>query len=311
MKYFSMDGREFYCSGRLLRICGPRAHWYETVDDPNAAVAALRRLPQRLHIFTFFERRPYTVTKYSYHMEPYSLAVIALTNYGDWWDNCIKKTTRHGIRRAKKSGLEVRVVEFDDELVRGISSIYDETPIRQGRRFPHYKDSLQRVRNENGTFSDRSVFLGAYHREELVGFMRIVFLDDGFADILQFLSRISDLDKRPNNALMAKAVELCGARGARYLAYGELGSDGLGDFKRNNGFSRMDLPRYYIPLNSVGAVALRLKLHRRPSDVMPERFTCRLKGLRRRWYAVRARYGGDSFLHLMDEDVSRLKEADG
>ena len=36
------------------------------------------------------------------------------------------------MRRAEKRGVVVREVPFDDDLVRGIVEIYDETPIRQG-----------------------------------------------------------------------------------------------------------------------------------------------------------------------------------
>jgi hypothetical protein len=219
-------------------------------------------------------------------MEPYHVAVIKLTSYDDWWNNCIGKKTRYMIRKSCKEGVEVRIVNFDDDFIRGISDIYNETPIRHGKRFPHYNDSLEKVREENGTFIDRSVFLGAYYRNELVGFCKIVF-EEEFVDVLQLLSKISHRDKGVSNALLAKAVELCSARGYGYIAYGEYDSSGLGDFKRHNGFSRMDLPRYYIPLNWVGASILRLGLHRRFTTLIPAKLVPILRDFRRRWYEFR------------------------
>jgi hypothetical protein len=289
VKYFLLDGREFYCKGRFVKVCGLYSAWYEAIDDPEILIKSLKKSKESPHIFTFFQRVPHVIPKYNYHMEPYSVAVIKLTTYEDWWKNSIGKKTRQAVNKSQKNDIEVRISDFDDKLVKGISSIYNETPVRQGRRFPHYKDSLEKIHREKVTFIDRSVFLGAYWQNELVGFAKIVF-EDEFADVLQFLSKISCRDKQVNNALMAKVVELCTMRGAGYLAYGDLVSGGLDDFKRHNGFLRMDLPRYFIPLNWTGKLALRLNLHRSVSEILPQRVVPHLKGLRRQWHDLIARY---------------------
>ena len=39
---------------------------------------------------------------------------------------------------------------------RGISNVYNETPIRQGRKFWHYGKSFDQVKAANATYLDRS-----------------------------------------------------------------------------------------------------------------------------------------------------------
>lgn len=278
-----MGRKEFFCSGKFVRVCGLAAAWYEPIDDPEPIVASLHR--SGVHIFTFFQRVPHTEPRFKYYMERYEVAVIKLINYNYWWRECINKKTRQSVKMAVKRGVEVRVVPFDEHYIRGIHQIYNETPIRQGRRFLHYGDSIEKVRKENGTFFEKSLYLGAYYGEELVGFMRIV-IEDQFADVLQLLSKMAHRDKGVNNALLAKGVEICSARGIGYLVYGDLKEGGLDDFKRHNGFSVMELPRYYIPLNWFGEVALKMKLHKEVSDMLPRPVVSVLKGLRRRWYLL-------------------------
>jgi hypothetical protein len=52
------------------------------------------------------------------------------------------------------------------------------------------------------------------------------------------------------------------------------------DFKENNGFKRVDLPRYFVPLTPWGKVALHLGLHKRWTDHVPEAVVSRLRQLR-------------------------------
>lgn len=283
MKYFTVENREFYTNGRLIKLCGLVNAWYESIENPEVLIDSLKQHQEKKHIFTFFQRPPNTEPNFKYYMEPYSVAVIRLTSYDDWWNHAIRKYTRQAVKRSQKYGVEVREAEFDDEFVRGISSIYNESPIRLGKRFSHYNKNLETIRREVGTFIDRSLFLGAYWRKELVGYLKIVF-EDEFADILNLLSKISHREKCITNALLAKVVEFCCERRVGYIAYGDFNSSSLGDFKRHNGFSQMDLPRYFIPLNITGAIALRLGLHRRFSQWVPDKMLPLLRELRRRWY---------------------------
>ncbi len=283
MKHFALSGREFYCRGKLVKICGLYNAWYEDVEDPEKLADALKASKEKPHIFTFFQRVPHTSPTFNYYMEPYSVAVIKLSTYDDWWKNAVSQKVRQAVNKSQKKGIAVRLTNFDDAFLQGISAIYNETPVRQGRRFPHYQDNLEKVKQENGTFLEKSVFLGAYYENELVGFAKIVF-ENEFADVLQFLSMLSHRDKIINNALLAKIIEICSERGVGYLAYGDLATGGLDDFKRNNGFSSMDLPRYYIPLNGWGKLAIGLNFHRGVSALLPERLTLTLKEIRRKCY---------------------------
>ena len=46
------------------------------------------------------------------------------------------------------------------------------------------------------------------------------------------------------------------------FAYGKRLRSSLSDFKERNGFQRIDIPRYYVPLTRWGLIAFRLGLHR-------------------------------------------------
>lgn len=267
-------------------MCGPTGHWYDAVEDPGATVTALRRESRRLDVFTFFQQVPQTVPVHPFHTEPYPLAVLDLTSFEEWHAKRINKSMRRAIRKAEASGIEVRPTPFDDAFVAGVCDLYNETPMRQGRRFPHYGDSLEKVRRELGTFAQRSVFLGAYQGGQLVGSTKIVFLER-VADVLQFLSRVSHQDRGVSAAMLACTVRISLSRASRYLVYGELHHGGLGEFKRQAGFVRMDLPRYFVPLSPLGACAIALRLHRRPSSFLPPAASAALKSLRRRWFASR------------------------
>ena len=52
-------------------------------------------------------------------------------------------------------------------------------------------------------------FICAYFGEEMIGFLHLVYRES-IAAILNLTVKPSQLDKRPANALVAKAVEICG-----------------------------------------------------------------------------------------------------
>jgi hypothetical protein len=281
-KYFIVDNREFFSTGMLIKICGLVNGWYENVEEPEKLIEIIKNSQKRNHIFTFYQRVPNTLPRYKYYMDLYPVSVIKVSSYENWFKNCIGRKTRQAIKTSEKKGIKIKVVAFDEKYIKGISDIYNETPIRAGKKFPHYRDSIDKVKTENATFFDRSVYLGAYYGDELVGFSRII-IEDEFIDIVQLLSKTAHRDKCINNALLSKIVEICSKSKVNYIAYGDYDSSSLGNFKRHNGFIRMDLPRYYIPLNSVGIIAIKLKLHRRVSDWLPEKTKKFFRDLRKRW----------------------------
>jgi len=89
--------------------------------------------------------------------------------------------------------------------------------------------------------------------------------------------------------LVAHAVRCCADWGIPYLVYagftyGKKQQDTLADFKRNNGFQQIDLPRYYVPLTPLGSLAFRLGLHHKLADRLPEPVAAKLRDLRKSWY---------------------------
>jgi len=68
------------------------------------------------------------------------------------------------------------------------------------------------------------------------------------------------------------------------FAYGKKQRDSISDFKERNGFQQIDLPRYYVPLSSIGWTAFRLGLHRRLVDHFPEPIVAKVRELRNAWY---------------------------
>jgi hypothetical protein len=100
------------------------------------------------------------------------------------------------------------------------------------------------------------------------------------------------MDKAPSNALVAAAVRSCAERGIPYLvysqfSYGKKQRDSLSDFKQHNGFQRIEVPRYHVPLTVTGRIALRLGLHRRFAEQIPEPIFARFRIVRSRWYERR------------------------
>jgi hypothetical protein len=171
--------------------------------------------------------------------------------------------------------------------------IYNETPFRQGRKFWHYGKDFATVKAENGTYAERSEFIGAYVGTELIGFLKMVYVGK-VANIMQILSKVSHQDKKPMNALIAKAVEICGEKGMSHLLYRKYfyhknRPDALTEFKRRNGFEQVLVPRYFVALTAKGRLALKLKLHHGLKEKIPEGVMGMLIDLRRKHTDYRSR----------------------
>ncbi len=165
----------------------------------------------------------------------------------------------------------------------------NETPVRQGRPYPHYGKSFDQVRRDHGAFVDRSDFICAYVEDEFIGFLKLVYRGN-VASILQLNAKTAHYDKRPSNALFAKAVELCEAKGIAYLTYGMFnygnkGSDSLREFKVRHGFGEMLLPTYYVPLTAWGRLCVKLKLYRSPKCMLPGSVRAIARKIRAKWYS--------------------------
>ena len=283
-----INGHRLIIEGNALRIANLEQEWYEDIQDPKTFVNELAKTEAKPDILSFWQRLPDMQPKYSYSMETEAVAALPIKSYSYWWDKQIDCKTRNMVRKSQKKGVTVRMVSFDDELIQGMTSIFNETPIRQGRRFLHYGKDFETVKREFSRFLFREEIFGAYVGEELVGF--IMLADAGrYAYLGQIISKIARRDLAPNNALLAKAVERCAEKGIPYLAYALWLEDGLGGFKRSNGFQRFDLPRYFVPLTAKGKLALKLGVHRGWKGAVPKHLRQPLKNLRKRWYDLRWR----------------------
>ncbi len=271
----AVDGHALVCDGTWLRIARVFDEvWHAApVADPAPFLAALRTSDLGADLFTFAQALPDTRPRHPYQLSHDNLAVADTTDFARWWDR-LPQESRKNTRKAAKRGIAIRPVAFDDTLVAGIKALYDETPIRQGRRFWHYGKDLATVRRENASYLERSRFIGAYRGEELIGFIKFVRVGRG-ARIMQILSLNAHYDKHPTNALLAAAVEDCAQQGAEHLIYGQYvygrkrGSS-VTEFKRRNGFHEALLPRYYLPLTWRGSVAIAGKLYRSLHELLPE-----------------------------------------
>lgn len=283
-------GKDIVIDGGLIRIAHIDGDKYNFPDDPETLLNGLRKAGARIDLFTFLQKLPEMSPKYAYPMEWDNLAVLPVSTFDYWWNHQIRSFPRNRARQAGKRGVVLREVPCDEALARGIYEIYNETPIRQGKRFPHYGMTLERVREYAATYPERSIYIGGFVGETMIGFLKLV-MDEtrNHACMVHILSMMKHRDKAPTNALLAEAVKACAERGVKYLvyenfSYGKKQGDSLSHFKEVNGFSQMDLPRYYIPLTPLGRIALRLRLHHRLRDRLPESLIAKLRRLRTAWY---------------------------
>ena len=288
-----IDGRTVLATGKWLRLAAIQDEDMvegDVVADPEAFVSKLRECGLNADIFTFAQKLLDFTPKYNYHLESDNLAVIPITTFSAWWDKQVESSVRRAVRKASKLGVVVRVAKFDDEFVSGIVSINNETPIRQGKSFWHFQKSFEAVKLENSTYAERNMFIGAYSDSELIGFMRITSVGK-VASIVQLLSKMKHFDKRPANAMIAKAVEICEQNGMSHLMYCNYvyndPKSSLTEFKRRNGFQQVLVPRYYIPLTLKGKMALKLGLHHGLKGQIPQPVMAKLLKIRTYWYSRR------------------------
>lgn len=228
-------------------------------------------------------------------METDNLAVLPISTFDKWWNEQIRSYPRNRARQAEKKGVELKEVPFSAELVKGIWEIYNETPVRQGKKFPHFGKDPETIYRETATYLDCSFFIGAYLQDKLIGFAKLT-MDRRLtqANLMHLLSMVEHKEKAPTNALIAQAVRSCAARSIPFLvyqnfSYGKKGQDSLSHFKEVNGFERRDLPRYFVPLTPFGVVAVRLGFHHKLTERLPAPVLAKARELRDSIYARRIR----------------------
>lgn len=286
-------GKDIRVAGRLVKIARLDGEKFEFPEAPEEVLEELRKCGRRVDLFTFLQRLPDTVPRYTYPMEWDNLAVLPVSTFENWWNKQIRSYPRNRARQAEKRGVVLREVRFGDALLQGICDIYNECPVRQGKPFPHYGMTLEKARTYAGTFLDRSIFIGAFLGEQMIGFGKLVADESRTqACLIHILSMVQHREKAPTNALIAQAVRSCAQRGIPHLvyehfAYGKKQGDSLSHFKEVNGFERINVPRYYVPLTAVGRAAFRFGLHRRMAEHIPESVASALREFRTNFYSRR------------------------
>jgi len=291
--FMEVCGKEIRIRGKIIRVADLDGEGYQFLQDPEAELRGLRESRTRIDLFTFIQRLSDASPKYGYFMEWDNWAVIRVSTFDDWMTHQINPKVRTKIRKSEQNRVVVREVPFDDALIRGIHIIYNESPTRQGKPFWHYGKDLETIRRMKATFLDRSIFIGAFFEGNLIGFVKLVSDETGSqAGLMHIISTIQHRDKAPTNALIAQAVRCCAERGISYLWYGNMfygkkQGGGLADFKRENGFQEIALPRYYVPLTAAGRMALRLGLHHDVVQWIPEPVAAAYRRIRTFWHARR------------------------
>lgn len=303
--------------GKLLKIA--RIHGEEwsdrdPLDDPDSFIRDLKNTSLTPDIFTFAQQFFDVIPRFPYPLTWDNVAAIPITTFDEWWGRRVSRKLRQDITRSERLGVVVKGVPFDDQLVRGIVDIYNETPLRQGRRFWHYGKDFSKAKLENSTYLDRSEFVAAYYNDELIGFLKIVYVGR-VARLMQILAKIKHNDKRPLNALIAKAVDICSRRGCLYLVYGKYTYDAkkdssIAEFKRRNGFQEIVFPRYYVPLTFRGRLLIGLGLHLGLKRFIPSKLLQYVLDLRTR--LLEKRYRARTATHAQDGAESAVRStADG
>ena len=281
-------GQTYSLGSGLLRVARLEDEWYQDVHDPLEVVECLAKHSTiRPDIFTFWQRLPDVEPRAGFHCEFEDVAALPITSYDHWFNHQIKSRVRTAIRKSEKEGLVVKEAVFDDDFVAGMTGLFNESPLRQGTRFWHYGKDFDTVKRQFSRYLHREQMIGAYYEGKMIGF--IMLGDAGrFGLTGQILSSIEHRDKATNIALIAKAVEVCEARGLGHLVYLMWAENSLTEFKRRCGFEKTRVPRYFVPLTLKGRLALRCRLHRGIRPWLPEPGRSSLKRLRSSWYAREA-----------------------
>lgn len=280
------EDKAFIISGRFIKTAALKKEWQEDVEDPGRVGRELRACPVTIDFLRFWQRIPETAPKYTYYKEWRYVAAIPVTEYRHWLQKQISPKARNKIKKSAKVGVVIQQTELSDELVRGVMGIFNQSPVRRGKRFWHYGRSLESVREGMATDLGQAIFIAAYFEKELIGFIKLL-LADRYAMIALILDKTTHRDKAPMNGMIAKAVQMCAERNIPFLTYTTWRRGDHGRFQESNGFERIPVPEYFVPLTLKGAIALRLGLHKGLKGLIPETMMVWLLALRAEWYAAK------------------------
>jgi hypothetical protein len=286
-----VKNQTFIISGKFAKTAGlPRGkeEWLEDIGVPADVIHALKNAPIKIDLFRFWQRIPETDPKFGYYRELREVAAIPVSTYDHWLKKQVNRSARNKIRKTEKFGVVIEETDLSDQLVRDIMDIFNQAPVRRGKRFWHYGKDFETVKKEMSLDLEESIFITAYHENELIGFIKLL-LADRYAMITLILDRTTHRDKAPMNGMIAKAVEICAARHIPHIVYMMWRRGEHGQFQESNGFEKISIPEYFVPLTIIGRIALRLRLHKGFRGLIPDRVMAWLLALRARWYSFKYR----------------------
>jgi len=282
------NNQTFIIRGGFLRTATLKKEWQEDIDNPPDVIRALKAAPTRIDMLRFWQRIPQSETKFPYFKEWRQIAAIPIRDFKTWFEKQISPKARNKIRKAQKLGVTIEEVQLNDEFVHGVMAIYNQSPVRRGKPFWHYGKDFTTVKTELSADLADSVFVGAYYKNELIGFIKFL-LTDRYAMTLLILDKTAHRDKAPMNAMIAKVVEICAARQIPYFTYTVWRRGEHGQFQESNGFEKVPVPEYFIPLTILGKLALQVGLHKGLKGALPDAAMVKLLALRSAWYTCKYR----------------------
>lgn len=284
----AINGQTFLISGSVIKTAELKDPWQEDVHDPENVKFQFKRSRKRVDLFKFWQRLPETEPRFPYYHEWSFPAAIPISTHEHWFRKQVKKSVRNKINNAGRHGLEVREEQLSDDLVRRIMEIYNDSPIRRGKRFWHYGKDFETVKRELSDNPVPSTFITAYVDDELIGFIKLFFYDR-YAKTTLILDKQSRRDIGCMNSMISKVVQICATRGIPYFVYSYWRRGNHGKFQESNGFTKFQVPSYYVPVSKTGRLALSLQLHRGMEGWIPENMMINLLELRAKFYATRFR----------------------
>src|SRR5688572_17040285 len=138
----TVAGKAVLITGAVLKTARLKSENYVQLEDSAAFIEELSKSGLRTDIFSLIGDVNDPVPTVSFYHENEQVAALPITTYDEWFSMRLHNKPRNMIRKAIKSGVEVRLEEFTDSLLEGVKGIYDESPVRQGKRNRHYKKDL-------------------------------------------------------------------------------------------------------------------------------------------------------------------------
>jgi hypothetical protein len=283
-----IHGRTFLVFGKFVKTASLKNEYQEDLDKPEETMRDLKAAPNKVDLLKFWQRVPETEPKFAYYKEWRQVAAIPLSTYQHWWEKQVNQNVRRNVKKATKQGVVISEVPFNDELVRGIVEIYNQSQVRQGTFFYHYGEDFETVKMGLGVDLETSIFVAAHYRNELIGFTKVIFTDRS-AMVTMILDKMTHRDKSPMNGMLAKVVEICAERKVPFVTYCLWRRGGLAQFQKANGFVKFPVPEYFVPLTWKGWLALHLRLHKGLKALIPEWVIERCLVLRAKYYAIKYR----------------------